>query len=305
MSTRFVATEPDVRFVATHEGFVSKAYRCPAGVITIGYGFTWGSKVFRDWWMARHGRKLRMGDTITRADANTILRALMNEEYGAAVNRKVRPTKQHQWGGATSVAFNAGTGSLDWRWAKALAAGRVSEAARLLRTTAVTANGRRLPGLVRRRREEAELIEHGRYAGSTAVDASNDRIAERAQIKQYQQWLKDLGYNPGPIDGVRGRQTVAAIKAFQTKHGLKVDGVVGPATLSTLIREKDKAVGNKAGGGAAGGGVVATVVESVSQGGMPSVTVAIVATVAVVAVLGGIWWWRNRGRVTGKRVAVA
>jgi len=301
----FLATAPDVRFVAEHEGFASKAYRCPAGVVTIGFGFTMGSKVFADWWRAKHGRALRMGDTITRADANTILRALMNEEYGAAVNSQVRPTKQHQWGGATSVAFNAGKGALKWKWAQALAAGRVSEAARLLRTTAVTANGRRLPGLVRRRRDEADLIEHGRYTSQTSVDASADRVAKRASIRQWQQWLRDLGFYKGEVDGLVGPQTIAAVRAFQKKHGLKVDGVVGSATLSTIIREKDRKAGNKAGGGTTAGGVVATAVESVSQGGMPSVTVAILAVCAVVAVLGGIWWWRNRGRVTGKRVAVA
>lgn len=302
---RFLATEPDVRFVAAHEGFASKAYRCPAGVITIGYGFTMSSKTFANWWRTKHGRALRIGDTITRTDANTILRALMNEEYGAAVNSQVHPTKQHQWGGATSVAFNAGTGSLKWKWAQALKAGKVSEAARLLRTTAVTANGRRLPGLVRRRKEEADLIETGKYTGQNAVDASEARLAERSRVRQYQQWLKDLGYYPGEVDGLVGPQTTAAVKAFQKKHGLKVDGIVGSATLSTIIREKDRKAGNKAGGSTTAGGVVATAVESVSQGGMPSVTVAILAVCAVVAVLGGIWWWRNRGRITGKRVAVA
>lgn len=305
MSTRFLASEQGFRFIKAHEGFVSKAYYCPAGVLTIGYGFTMGSKTFANYWRSKHGRALRMGDTITRAEADKILRALVNEEYGAAVNNKIRPTKQHHYDGATSTSFNAGIGALNWRWAKALAAGKVSEAARLLRTTAVTANGRRMPGLVRRRREEAELIEHGKYAGQGVVDAEQNASSQRASVRQYQQWLKDLGFNPGPVDGVRGKQTIAAVKAFQQKHGLVVDGVVGPATLSTLIREKDRLAGNKVGGGTTAGGVVATVVESVSQGGLPSATVAIVAVVAVVAVLGGIWWWRNRGKVTGKRVAVA
>jgi hypothetical protein len=46
--------------------------------------------------------------------------------------------------------------------------------------------------------------------------------------------LLNLGYSPGPIDGVMGYRTVAAIKAFQADHGLKVDGVVGDETRARL-----------------------------------------------------------------------
>jgi lysozyme len=33
-----------IPFTGQHEGKVLRAYRCPAGAITIGFGFTWGSK---------------------------------------------------------------------------------------------------------------------------------------------------------------------------------------------------------------------------------------------------------------------
>jgi len=36
--------------------------------------------------------------------------------------------------------------------------------------------------------------------------------------------LTDLGYNPGPIDGVMGPQTRSAIRTYQRDHGLQVDG---------------------------------------------------------------------------------
>lgn len=48
--------------------------------------------------------------------------------------------------------------------------------------------------------------------------------------------LAALGYDPGPIDGVMGPRTRAAVMAFQRDAGLVVDGVVGPATRGALAR---------------------------------------------------------------------
>lgn len=48
-------------------------------------------------------------------------------------------------------------------------------------------------------------------------------------VKQIQ---KALNLYP---DGIFGRLTEEAVKEFQFKHGLKVDGIVGPATLSMLL----------------------------------------------------------------------
>lgn len=53
-------------------------------------------------------------------------------------------------------------------------------------------------------------------------------VIQRALIAQ--------GYDLGPTkaDGIWGRASIAATKLFQGDHGLKVDGVVGPATLKAL-----------------------------------------------------------------------
>jgi uncharacterized protein (TIGR02594 family) len=56
--------------------------------------------------------------------------------------------------------------------------------------------------------------------------------------------LKDAGFDPGPIDGIAGSRTRAAIRAFQDKNGLVVDGIAGPKTQAKLL-------GKKAGGVAA------------------------------------------------------
>ncbi|MER8394902.1 TIGR02594 family protein [Mesorhizobium sp. M1340] len=55
------------------------------------------------------------------------------------------------------------------------------------------------------------------------------------KIIQIQQALAGLGLKPGPLDGIWGRQTSAAVRAFQTKMGLDPDGIVGPLTIAALF----------------------------------------------------------------------
>lgn len=296
------ASAQDVAFVGAHEDLVLRAYRCPAGVVTIGYGFTMGSKVFASFWQARHGRALRMGDTITRRDADMLLGRLINEEYGAAVARAIKPREQHHFGGGTSMTFNCGEGALGWRWARALARGDVAEAARLLRVTATTANGRRLPGLVRRRKEEAALIEHGDYGHAAAPVTGPD-----PEVTWIQEHLTALGYDPGPADGIMGPKTRRAVKFFQADNDLTIDGIPGPATRAAIVRKLDAKAQTKATGGAAAvGGVggagtdVATAPDALS----PDMLLSGLgwALLAALVVAAAFTLYRNRGRLTGRRV---
>ena len=55
-------------------------------------------------------------------------------------------------------------------------------------------------------------------------------------IKQVQQLLAYLGYDPGAVDGVDGKNTQAAVRAFQAQEYLTVDGIAGE---QTQIRLKD------------------------------------------------------------------
>lgn len=49
-----------------------------------------------------------------------------------------------------------------------------------------------------------------------------------------QQLLIGRGYDPGPVDGIFGPRTDAAVRQFQYDNGLAADGVVGPLTWSAL-----------------------------------------------------------------------
>ena len=54
------------------------------------------------------------------------------------------------------------------------------------------------------------------------------------EVKQIQKKLKDWGYYYGNIDGIYGSKTLSAVKSFQKKNGLKVDGIAGTQTLNAM-----------------------------------------------------------------------
>lgn len=56
----------------------------------------------------------------------------------------------------------------------------------------------------------------------------------RPTTKQIQKALSNAGYDPGPVDGRKGRQTREAIRAFQRANNLRADGVVGKRTWALL-----------------------------------------------------------------------
>jgi hypothetical protein len=57
---------------------------------------------------------------------------------------------------------------------------------------------------------------------------------EGEAVRELQEQLKALGYDPGAVDGVYGEQTAGAVRRFQQAVGLDVDGVVGQQTWSWL-----------------------------------------------------------------------
>lgn len=53
-------------------------------------------------------------------------------------------------------------------------------------------------------------------------------------VRLIQQKLKRWGYYNGPVDGIFGAKTTAAVKYFQRKNGLVADGIAGKKTLAAL-----------------------------------------------------------------------
>jgi len=64
--------------------------------------------------------------------------------------------------------------------------------------------------------------------------AIDEAMVAQSSWKDRQQWLEDLGFDPGPVDGKPGRKTQAALREFQKSRGLEADGVWGPKTQRTM-----------------------------------------------------------------------
>lgn len=137
-------TQEGIELIKSFEGLRLKAYKCPAGVWTIGYGHTKGVKE---------------GDVITEQEAEDMLK---KDVVGFEINVRgavIPNLNDHQYDALTSFAYNVGLGNF-----------RKSTLLRLINSgiTAreditnqfmrwVYAGGKKLTGLVRRRTAEAEL----------------------------------------------------------------------------------------------------------------------------------------------------
>ncbi len=55
-----------------------------------------------------------------------------------------------------------------------------------------------------------------------------------AEVTKIQTRLAAWGYYDGQIDGLYGYLTYSAVRSFQVKNGLIVDGIAGPQTLAAL-----------------------------------------------------------------------
>lgn len=123
------------------EGLKLTSYKCPAGVWTIGFGHTKGVK---------------MGQTITKAQAESLLRGdlLPCEEYVRGLNLELT---QGQFDALVDFCFNLGTAAL--QRSTLLQKIRTKADEQIIRDEFakwVHAGGVRLSGLVKRRDWEAE-----------------------------------------------------------------------------------------------------------------------------------------------------
>lgn len=86
-----------IELIKRYEGFRSRAYKCPAGIWTIGYG---------------HTRGVKSGDVITEAQGEMFLRADLATAERAVTSQRLT-LSQNQFDALVSFVFNVGAGNFN------------------------------------------------------------------------------------------------------------------------------------------------------------------------------------------------
>ena len=72
------------------------------------------------------------------------------------------------------------------------------------------------------------------------IEGFRDKVLQQKEVakttREIQKRLAAQGFDPGPVDGIHGIKTAAAIRRFQKSSGLTVDGIVGPNTWAALLK---------------------------------------------------------------------
>lgn len=143
-----VITNKLKELVKEFEGCSLKAYKCPAGIWTIGYGNT----------QYENGKAVKEGELITLERAEQLLEVILIkfvQQIGELVKSKVN---QNQKDALTDFAYNCGVGNL--RSSTLLKKVNADPNDKTIRTEFekwTRANGKVLNGLVKRRTAEANL----------------------------------------------------------------------------------------------------------------------------------------------------
>jgi N-acetylmuramoyl-L-alanine amidase len=100
---------------------------------------------------------------------------------------------------------------------------------------------------------QAKLQNYGDGAKEAFSKTTLKYGAVGQDVRELQGRLKFLGYYNGAIDGDFGYSTAASVKNFQSKFGMKADGIVGSSTKLKLYNATKKwrpGAGDTGGGGA-------------------------------------------------------
>lgn len=128
------------------EGLRLKAYKCSAGVWTIGYGNTF----------YENGNKVQPNDLISKEKAEELFNLLI-PKYERIVNNKLKvDVKQNQFDALVSHTYNTGGSTTLFRFVNAKA--DKEKIKDWFLTKYITANGKVLQGLKNRRIKEWELF---------------------------------------------------------------------------------------------------------------------------------------------------
>lgn len=183
------------------EGFRSKAYRCPAGVWTVGYGHT----------SAAGEPKVGPLTVVTREEGEAILRRDLGT-FERAVAEAVRVTVTcNQFSALVSFCYNVGPGA--FRSSSVLKAVNAKQWNEVPRRLALwnKAGGKVLPGLVRRRAAEAALfLERDHVSPAKEVEIEQVEAHETPDVPHGKPAMKSTTNLAAGAAGVAGTVGVFA-----------------------------------------------------------------------------------------------
>lgn len=135
-----------IKLIKRFEGCKLKAYKCAAGVNTIGYGNTF----------YENGNKVLIQDVISQARAEELLLSLL-PKYEATVKRNIKiELNQNQFDALVSFCWNCGSSSTLFRLVNMKATDEVIST--WWKSHYIKGGGKVLNGLVKRRAIEADLF---------------------------------------------------------------------------------------------------------------------------------------------------
>lgn len=199
-----------VDFVKSFEGFSATPYYDEVGVKTLGYGMT--------------GSEIEGLNYVTEAQAASMLEDLLNNKYAAPIkanlDSKGVQLNQNQFDALVSMAYNIGVGGL----LGSTLYRNICNGVRAIST--ITANfiswsragGQQLPGLLRRRQQEAAMF----FGTGKTIDtnSTNDTLIENVKNPTRIQLIKALQYN---------------LNVDYNAKLTNVDGNIYQSTLNALI----------------------------------------------------------------------
>jgi lysozyme len=134
-----------IRLIKENEGCQLKAYQCPAGIWTIGFGNTF----YED------KTKVKKGDVITQTRADKLFLNLL-PKFEEIIDSKIKiDITQNQYDALISHTWN--TGGSDTLFKLVNSKSNKEAITTWFTTKYTTGAGKVLPGLVKRRKEECDL----------------------------------------------------------------------------------------------------------------------------------------------------
>ena len=214
--------EDGLNLIKIYEGLRLKAYKDPVGILTIGYGHT----------SAAGEPKVTEGMTITKEQAEAILRRDLQKYEKAVDDAITADLTENQFAACVSLCYNIGPGAFaKSSVARFINAGRFADAADAFALWN-RAGGKILPGLVKRRAAEAALF----VKGSGNIDTPKE---ERPPVETPQGKPMSLS-TTNVAAGVAGIATISAsVKEIATNassvfSGQNAIGILAVVVLAAL-----------------------------------------------------------------------